>query len=198
MAGCRNSKPHSYDNAADDTQRPETICAACPICTTDPNPGGALDGTAASMRNPFPFPFVIRSCSQILSTATAQFFPPGKLYVHLRGGPRPQSTCSSRVLLYIRAVTSFFSLPAVDHPLAEMEGGGRCVALGSLGLGKCAGASTSPVLGSEASPGAAASQPPATVPRTSDGGGSTSGASASHASGDSQTDLDMGSGADDE
>ena len=79
-----------------------------------------------------------------------------------------------------------------------MECGDRCVALGSLGLGKCAGASGSPVLGSVAIPVAAAGKPPATVPRTSDGGGSTSGASASHASGYSQTDRDMGSGAEDE
>ena len=60
---------------------------------------------------------------------------------------------------YIRAVSLVLLTPAVDHPLAEMQGGGRCVALSSLGLGKCAGASTSPVLRSVASPVAAAGKP---------------------------------------
>ncbi|KAN0140374.1 Dynein light intermediate chain (DLIC) domain containing protein [Lactarius tabidus] len=107
--------------------------------------------------------------------------------------------------------SSSFSLPTVERALAEMEGSSGAT-LG--GLGRRAGAPTSPILGSApsptqhevlqnffksllnpkdraASPGTSA--PPATGPRTSSGstGGGASG------SGGSQTDPDAGSGTED-
>jgi dynein light intermediate chain 1 len=120
--------------------------------------------------------------------------------------------------------SSSFSLPTVERALAEMEGSGAGASLGGLGLGRRAGAPTSPILGSApsptqhevlqnffksllnskdraaspgtsaVSPGAATGKPPPTGPRTSGGGAGASGASAS---GDSQTDPDAGSGAED-
>jgi hypothetical protein len=51
----RRRKPLLHDTAANDTQRTAPIRAAYPICTPAPSPDGALDSTAAPVRNPFPF-----------------------------------------------------------------------------------------------------------------------------------------------
>ncbi|KAH9036025.1 dynein light intermediate chain-domain-containing protein [Lactarius deliciosus] len=122
--------------------------------------------------------------------------------------------------------SSSFSLPTVERALAEMEGSSAGTSLGGLGLGKRAGAPTSPILGSApsptgqtqhevlqnffksllntkdraaspgsaVSPGATVGKPPPTGPRTSGGGAGGGGTSTS---GDSQTDPDAGSGAED-
>jgi len=123
--------------------------------------------------------------------------------------------------------SSSFSLPTVERALAEMEGASTGGTLGGLGLGKRAGAPTSPILGSApsptgqsqhevlqnffksllntkdrtASPGTSAVSPGATVGRPPPIGPRTSGESAgaggASASGDSQTDPDAGSGTED-
>ena len=55
MAVCRRRKPLLYDSTPNNTKRPASICAPSPIRTTAPAPRTALDGTAAPVRNPFPF-----------------------------------------------------------------------------------------------------------------------------------------------